>query len=66
VNTRVGSEASVRTSANSFCDSATGAPRSRTTRDAASISRSPTRVRPGRRRSSERRSSASTRARSSG
>jgi hypothetical protein len=66
VNTRVGSDASVRTSANSFCDSSTGAPRRRTTRAAASISSSPTRSRFGRRRTSARRSSASTRARSSG
>ena len=34
VNTRVGSDASVRTSANSFCDSSTGSPRRRTIRDA--------------------------------
>ena len=33
MNTRVGSTASARSSANSFCDSGTGAPRSRTSRD---------------------------------
>ena len=66
VNTRVGSDASVRTSANSFWESSTGTPRRRTTRATASTSSSPTRSRPGRRRTSARRSSASTRARSSG
>jgi hypothetical protein len=39
VNTRVGSEASARSSANSFCDRSTGAPRRRTTRAAESTSR---------------------------
>ena len=66
VNTRVGVDGQVRSSANSFWVSSTGSPRRRTTRARASISRSPTRSRPGGGGASARRSSAAMRARSSG
>ena len=66
VNTRQGDAASVRSSANSFCDSSIRRPRSRTSRDAGSTSRSPTRSRPSRTRGCIRRRIAATRPRSSG
>jgi len=60
VKTRVGSEASARSRANSFLDRTTGSPFTHTWREGGSISRRPTRRRPRRARSLVRRSSTET------